>query len=312
MPVQFFTSNFGSFNIGTSTATGTVTFAQNGQTSIRFLLQVSETGTGGWTTVGNPVAGPGGGQDGFAQTVTFTGVNGVNLVNNDGFFRIVGQQVSNQGVPGTQFSQFANSSGLTPTCFLAGTHIATPAGPVAVEALANGDMVLTADGRSVPVLWVGRQTVSTVFGPVDADLPVCISAGALGDNLPLRDLRVTGGHALMIDGVLIHASALVNGTSITRVSRAELGETFTVYHIETELHEIVLAEAAPSETFVDNVTRARFDNFGEYVAMFGIEGRPVAERSEPRALSPRQVPPAVRAMIAARAVVLAGETAVAA
>lgn len=190
-------------------------------------------------------------------------------------------------------------------CFLAGTMIATPGGLMAVEALSIGDTVLTPSGQAVPVRWLGRQTVSTTFGLTDEMLPVCVAAGALGDNLPLRDLRVTPGHALLLDGVLVNAGALVNGTTITRVPRAELGTDFVVYHIETDHHEIILAEGVASETFADNASRARFDNFAEYVAMFGAEARPMQERPEPRALSARQVPPSVRARIAALAPVVA-------
>lgn len=197
-------------------------------------------------------------------------------------------------------------------CFLSGTLIATPQGAVAVEALRIGDLVLTADGRAVPVLWLGRQVIATVFGLRDTDHPVTIRSGALGEGLPARDLRVTAGHAMLIDGVLANAAALVNGTTIARISPAELGDRFTVYHIETEHHEIVLAEGAASETFVDNVTRARFDNFREYLAIFGAEGRAMEERPEPRAMSERQVPPAIRARIAARAAALSAGVAAAA
>jgi len=184
-------------------------------------------------------------------------------------------------------------------CFLAGTRIATTTGQKTVEDLAIGDLVLTSSGAAVPVLWVGRQTVATLFGLRDADLPVCISAGALGEGLPARDLRVTSGHAMLIDGVLVNAGALVNGSTITKIARSELGEQFTVYHIETENHDIVLAEGAATETFVDNVSRARFDNFAEYQALFGAEDRPMQERPEPRAASARQVPSAIRARLAA-------------
>jgi hypothetical protein len=52
----------------------------------------------------------------------------------------------------------------TTFCFLAGTLIATPTGAVPVETLAIGDPILTADGRTVPVKWLGRQTLSTRFG----------------------------------------------------------------------------------------------------------------------------------------------------
>src|SRR5262245_76415 len=64
-------------------------------------------------------------------------------------------------------------------CFLPGTLIATATGPVAVEDLAIGDRVLTADGREVPVKWLGRQTIVTLFGLPEGRRPVVIAAGAL-------------------------------------------------------------------------------------------------------------------------------------
>ena len=86
---------------------------------------------------------------------------------------------------------------------------------------------------------------------------------------------------------------------------AELGERFTVYHIETENHEIVLAEGVPAETFIDNVTRERFDNYAEFEALYGAAPAPMEELPLPRAKSARQVPRAIRERIAAAAALLA-------
>ena len=97
-----------------------------------------------------------------------------------------------------------------------------------VEELKIGDMVRTFDGRDVAVKWIGRQTVSTKFGPAERLTPVKVSAGALGENLPTKDLIVTADHALLIGDTLCAAGALVNGTTIARTH--DLGETFTVYH----------------------------------------------------------------------------------
>jgi len=96
-----------------------------------------------------------------------------------------------------------------------------------------------------------------------------VAAGILGDWLPHRDLTLTAGHALLIDDVLVNAGALVNGTTIRRLTRAECGETYTVYRIETETHDLILAEGAPAETFIGNVSRQAFDNFAEYDALYG-------------------------------------------
>ena len=108
----------------------------------------------------------------------------------------------------------------------------------------------------------------------------------------------TADHALLIDGVLCNASALVNGATITRVPLAEMGAEYTVFHIETEDHEIILANGAPAETFIDNVSRRVFDNYAEYQALYGDEAE-MQELPLPRATSARQVPSAVRARLRA-------------
>ncbi|WP_420397715.1 Hint domain-containing protein [Nioella sp.] len=179
-------------------------------------------------------------------------------------------------------------------CFAEGTAIASPNGEVAVESLAIGDRVLTAEGRSVAVKWIGRQTVMTLFGPAERSMPVRFAAGSLGDGLPHNDLTVTADHGMLVDDVICHAGALVNGTTITRVPLAEMGESYTVYHIETEAHEIILANGAPAETFIDNVSRRAFDNFAEFETLYG-DVPEMEELPYPRAMSARQVPLRLRA-----------------
>ncbi len=185
-------------------------------------------------------------------------------------------------------------------CFAAGTAIATPRGEVPVETLAPGDLVLTADGRAVPVTFVGRQTLAAFFVP-EARSPVRVAAGALGDGLPKRDLVLTGDHALLLDGVLVNAGALVNGTTVTRAPRAALPARFTVYHVETAAHDVILAEGVPAETFMDAKGRERFDNHADYVPPPGGERK--IENAAPRVTSPRQLPVALRDRIARLAAV---------
>ncbi|SLN14116.1 hypothetical protein PSA7680_00291 [Pseudoruegeria aquimaris] len=185
-------------------------------------------------------------------------------------------------------------------CFAAGTLIATPEGVCAVEELKIGDLVTTADGRQVAVKWIGRQTVHKIFTPAERFCPVRIRAGALGGGLPRADLTVTGDHALMIDGFAINASALVNGASIDWVPMAELPDRVTYYHVETEAHDVILAHGAPAETYVDYVTRRRFDNFAEYLALYGEEAV-IREMDVPRVSSARLVPPAIRDRLARHA-----------
>ena len=184
-----------------------------------------------------------------------------------------------------------------PVCFLEGTLIATPDGARAVEALSIGDLVATADGSTRPVRWIGRQTVVAVFAHPLHAYPIRIAGGALGDGLPVRDLFVSPDHAILVDGLLVQAGALVNGTTITRAPAP--APHFTYFHVELAGHDLILAEGVPAETFVDNVTRRRFDNHAEFEALYGTEETRIAELPLPRIKSARQLPGATRERLAA-------------
>ena len=226
-------------------------------------------------------------------------------------YMLTDQHFSFSGSPDLSLGD-ANSSGPgsdMPVCFMAGTRISTQASKINVEDLKVGDVVLTAGGRAVPVRWIGRQTVAPFFAG-ELSLPVRIKAGALEENLPSRDLLVSHDHALFVDGILIQAGALINGTSIVR--ERDVPKTFVYYHVEVEDHSLILAENVPAETFVDNVDRARFDNWNEYQALYP-DGKNIEELPYPRAKARRQVPVTVRARLGDRARVIGavGEAAVA-
>ncbi len=174
-------------------------------------------------------------------------------------------------------------------CFYPGTSIATPAGAVAVETLQPGDLVLTANGAK-PVRWLGRSDISTRFADPLRALPIRIKTGALGGGLPLRDLLVSPDHALFIDGILAQAGALVNGTSIIR--ERNVPAQFSYYHIELDSHELLLAEGALTESFVDNTSRMAFANWAERPGDVAITELPY-----PRAKSARQLPTGIRRLV---------------
>lgn len=179
-----------------------------------------------------------------------------------------------------------------PLCFVGGTLIDTPAGERAVETLRIGDDILSADGRVVAVRWIGRQVAHPRVpsaSPNANRLPVRVAANALGAGLPRRDLLLSADHALVVDGLLVNAGALVNGTTITTPDAQALPEQFTYYHIETEAHDEILAEGVPAETFIDYAGRRAFDNYQEYLDLYGCE-RIIPEMSRPRLSAARQLP----------------------
>ncbi len=221
----------------------------------------------------------------------FQTANGIyNLYDNNGTLQLIdgnGQFVENLTLASTNAP-----------CFCAGTLIATDRGDLPVEALRAGDLVTTAEGRARPVRWIGHRAVATRFADPLKAMPVRIMAGALGAQLPTRDLLLSPCHAVLVDGVLIQAGALVNNRSIVR--EAAMPEQFTYYHIELADHALVLAEGVAAETFVDNADRMGFDNWAEHQALFGTAVE-MTELAYPRAKSARQVPAATRARLAALA-----------
>ena len=199
------------------------------------------------------------------------------------------------------------STGFTATgaqvfnCFATGTMIATPDGERAIEALDAGEEILTRDGRSVPLVWVARQTVSNPRAVELARCPVRIEAGALGPGLPAAPLTVTGDHALLFGGLLINAGALVNGTSIRLVPLAEMPTKFTWWHLELEEHEAIVANGVAAESFIDYNGRSGFDNYDEYLDLAGSD-RHIVEMPHARICSQRLLPDELRGFLGIEAV----------
>jgi hypothetical protein len=183
-------------------------------------------------------------------------------------------------------------------CYCPGTMITTERGERLVENLGIGDRVMTVSGVARPIKWIGRRTYAGRFimGRKDV-LPVCIKARAIEDNVPRRDLWISPHHAMYLDGVLIEAKDLVNGVSIVQAERVDSVDYF---HIELDSHDVIIAEGALSESFIDDDSRGMFHNAHEYDALYAGEGRRRARYCAPRLDHGYQVE-AVRQRIALRA-----------
>ncbi len=200
------------------------------------------------------------------DTIELTGVTatGSSFVGGILTLDLVGGGSATLNLPGTFTSasdftvtNVAAGADVTVVCFLAGTHILTESGEVAVEDLVIGEHVITHSGEAKPIKWIGVGKVLATRGKRSAANAVIVRKGALGLNVPTQDLRVTKGHALYIDGVLIPVEHLINQRSILWDDRAQ---EVAIYHIELETHDVLIANGAPAESYRDDGNRWLFRN----------------------------------------------------
>lgn len=182
-------------------------------------------------------------------------------------------------------------------CYARGTRLLTAHGERPVEQLRPGDTVTTLAGAEAAIRWVGRRRIDIARHPQpDSVRPVRIAAHAFADGLPHRDLLVSPEHALFVDGVLIPAHRLLNGSSVTQDAPAAV----EYFHVELDRHEVLLAEGLPAESYLDTGNRTMFAN----APLVALHPEPAASGS-PDALAPLvlegPVLDAVRARLAARA-----------
>jgi hypothetical protein len=162
-----------------------------------------------------------------------------------------------------------HGSGGGSNCFLKGTKIRTAEGERKIEDLAVGDLLPTMFGGLRPIQWIGRYPIkrSDPSKPWVKDvLPVRIARSALAPDVPHSDLYLTGGHSLLMDGVLVPAELLINGTTITRDEAREYDELEYI-HVKIESQDVIYAEGVPAETLI-NVQESAV-NFADYLRRYG-------------------------------------------
>ncbi|WP_457645697.1 Hint domain-containing protein, partial [Profundibacter sp.] len=142
-------------------------------------------------------------------------------------------------------------------CFTPGTLIATPKGERLVEELAVGDKIITRDNGIQEIRWVGEKKLRWQDLATNPHLmPILIKKGALGNDLPERDMLVSPNHRMLVANdktslyfeereVLAAAKHLVNNRDIIR---QEVMNT-AYLHFMFDNHEVVLSDGAWTESF---------------------------------------------------------------
>lgn len=140
------------------------------------------------------------------------------------------------------------------TCFVSGAMIDTPDGLRPVEELRAGDLVMTADRGARALVWTGLRSIDADAG--DNLRPIRIRAGALGQNLPAADLKVSQQHRVLVrsavarrmfgaDEILVAAKHL---TALPGIEMVEDAGSVTYVHLLFDRHEIVYANGMPTES----------------------------------------------------------------
>jgi fibronectin-binding autotransporter adhesin len=169
---------------------------------------------------------------------------------------------------------------VTVACYRRNTRILSEYGEVPIESLRAGDRVLTLREGLQPIRWIGRRTYCDDFVSDNPEVqPILIRAGALAAGIPHRDLWVSPEHALYVEGLLIAAHDLVNGVSIIMDTSAR---DVAYLHLEFDEHQVIFAEGAQAESFIDDASRAMFDNAAEFVEWRSDQRRGPARFCAPR------------------------------
>lgn len=145
-------------------------------------------------------------------------------------------------------------------CYLKGSLILTKKGFVPIENIKAGDDIITkgkiykqkyvdkdASLELTPVIWISKFNVLKLNSK---SRPICITKNALGKNLPFKDLYVSPDHSLLLNGTMVNAKHMVNGTTIYQDEECESVE---YYHLECKNHRAIFANGILSETYLEGL-----------------------------------------------------------
>lgn len=147
-------------------------------------------------------------------------------------------------------------------CFTGGTRIRTRNGDKLVEDLKPGDQISLYDDVSETrefatlVRVFRRKLTAAELEENPKLLPVRVTAGALGNGLPRRDLLVSRQHRMLVSSKIVERMFGVYEVLTPAITLTELPGIFVdpqaagveYYHLLFERHEVIYAEGAPTES----------------------------------------------------------------
>ncbi|MCZ4270614.1 Hint domain-containing protein [Rhodobacteraceae bacterium G21628-S1] len=142
-------------------------------------------------------------------------------------------------------------------CFTKGTMIMTITGERPVEKLKTGDLVLTSDAGFQPLRWIGNRRLSAAQLAQSPNLrPIRIRRGALGSDLPTRDLFLSPQHRVLIATPAVErmfgtSEILVAVKHLTALEVIDLVDDacgVDYWHFLMDRHQVVFSNGARTET----------------------------------------------------------------
>jgi hypothetical protein len=156
---------------------------------------------------------------------------------------------------------------------LKGTKISTPSGDRLVEELHIGDEVQSLSGRKT-IKWIGYNKFTKDEGRAwqDSIMPIRVMRFALDDHTPHCDLYLSRYHCIFFNETLIPVMYLINEATIAQSTPSDMS-AIEYYHIELDTHEVICAEGALVESFIDDdgSSRENFSNFVQYERLYGVD-----------------------------------------
>ncbi|WP_181420744.1 Hint domain-containing protein [Rhodobacter viridis] len=163
-------------------------------------------------------------------------------------------------------------------CFTANSQIATGQGMIPVSALTPGTRVITRDNGMQELLWVGRRRFGwQALGLNPLLRPVRISAGALGQGLPERDMVVSPNHRFLtrMPGEGEAAERLTMARDLVGLYGIACDAAIEVeyWQLLFARHELVLADGSWSESFLPTqASLAALDSEGRAALSLALPG----------------------------------------